>query len=174
MPSDRLLQTDYLVLGSGIAGLSFALRAAEHGRVLIVSKRDLSDSNTAWAQGGIAGVFDEHDTIQSHYEDTLTAGAGLVDEPVAKLVVREGPRLIEELFSWGMKPDRDAKGKLQLGREGGHAHHRIIHSNGDATGAEVQREIGHCISSQQIASNNWLHDRSNGSGLQPVFSGDAV
>ncbi|MFO0858871.1 MAG: L-aspartate oxidase [Phycisphaerales bacterium] len=133
--------TDTLVIGAGVAGLRAAVSASTHGEVIVLAKGDFKHTNTAWAQGGIAGVFDEHDTIQSHYEDTLTAGAGLVDEPVAKLVVREGPRLIEELFSWGMKPDRDAKGKLQLGREGGHAHHRIIHSNGDATGAEVQRAL---------------------------------
>lgn len=133
--------TDTLVIGAGVAGLRAAVAAATHGEVIVLAKGDFKHTNTAWAQGGIAGVFDEQDTIQSHYEDTLTAGAGLVDEPVAKLVVREGPRLIEELFSWGMKPDRDSRGKLQLGREGGHAHHRIIHSNGDATGAEVQRTL---------------------------------
>lgn len=133
--------TDTLVIGAGVAGLRAAVSASTHGEVIVLAKGDFKHTNTAWAQGGIAGVFDEQDTIQSHYEDTLTAGAGLVDEPIARLVVREGPRLIEELFSWGMKPDRDAKGKLQLGREGGHAHHRIIHSNGDATGAEVQRAL---------------------------------
>ncbi len=133
--------TDTLVIGAGVAGLRAAVSAAKHGEVIVLAKGDFKHTNTAWAQGGIAGVFDEQDTIQSHFEDTLTAGAGLVDEPVARLVVREGPRLIEELFSWGMKPDRDARGKLQLGREGGHAHHRIIHANGDATGAEVQRAL---------------------------------
>jgi L-aspartate oxidase len=133
--------TDTLVIGGGVAGLRAAVAAAAHGDVIVLAKGDFKHTNTAWAQGGIAGVFDEQDTIQSHYEDTITAGAGLVDEPVARLVVREGPRLIEELFNWGMKADRDASGRLSLGREGGHAHHRIIHANGDATGAEVQRTL---------------------------------
>jgi len=133
--------TDTLIIGGGVAGLRAAVASAKHGDVIVLAKGDFKNTNTAWAQGGIASVFDERDTIQSHYEDTLTAGAGLVDEPLAEMVVREGPRLIEELFSWGMRADRDASGKLMLGREGGHAHHRIIHADGDATGAEVQRTL---------------------------------
>ncbi|HLP84535.1 MAG TPA: L-aspartate oxidase, partial [Phycisphaerales bacterium] len=95
----------------------------------------------AWAQGGVATVLDPKDTIESHVQDTLIAGAGACDESVVRLVVEQGPKRIDEMFSWGMRVDRDEGGKVMLGREGGHAAHRIIHAGGDATGAEVQRVL---------------------------------
>jgi len=139
--------TDTLVIGAGVAGLRAAIAAAEHGPgpggpggdVIILAKEEPTLSNTAWAQGGIAAVLDPADSFDSHVEDTLTAGAGLCDEPVVRYVVEHAPARINELLSWGMQVDRDAAGQPTLGREGGHTSHRIVHSGGDATGAELAR-----------------------------------
>jgi L-aspartate oxidase len=133
--------TDTLVIGAGVAGLRAALAASENGDVIVLAKGDFKQSNTAWAQGGIAGVFAAQDSTQSHAEDTHVAGAELCDARAVDLVVQEGPRRIEELFGWGMQPDRDSAGNLSLGREGGHAANRIVHANGDATGAEIMRTL---------------------------------
>jgi L-aspartate oxidase len=133
--------TDTLVIGGGVAGLRAAVAAAQHGEVIVLAKGDFKHTNTAWAQGGVATVLDPTDSIESHVQDTLVAGAGACDESIVRLVVERGPRLIDEMFSWGMRVDRDEGGKVMLGREGGHAAHRIIHAGGDATGAEVQRVL---------------------------------
>ncbi len=134
--------TDTLVIGGGVAGLRAAISASAHGEVIVLAKGDFKHTNTAWAQGGIAGVMDPaSDSTQSHYQDTLAAGAGLCDGPVSRLVVDRGPALIEELIGWGMQLDRDAAGRLSLSLEGGHATSRIVHARGDATGAEVQRSL---------------------------------
>lgn len=133
--------TDTLVIGGGVAGLRAAVAAAQHGEVIVLAKGDFKHTNTAWAQGGVATVLDPKDTIESHVQDTLVAGAGACDESIVRLVVEQGPRRIDEMFSWGMRVDRDEGGKVMLGREGGHAAHRIIHAGGDATGAEVQRVL---------------------------------
>ena len=133
--------TDTLVIGAGVAGLRAAIEAARHGEVIVLSKGDFRGTNTSWAQGGIAGVLHPGDNTESHLEDTLAAGAGLCDESVARLVVEQGPALIEELIRWGFQADRDASGSLALGREGGHSAARIVHVGGDATGAEVQRVL---------------------------------
>ena len=134
--------TDVLVIGGGVAGLRAALSAQSLGAdVIVLAKSGLTQSNTNWAQGGIAGVMDEKDTFSSHIEDTLVAGAGACDEDAVRLVVERGPRLLEELMGWGMKADRNGAGILALGREGGHSAARILHANGDATGAEVQRVL---------------------------------
>ena len=130
---------DFLVLGSGAAGLMFALRVAEHGSVAIVTKSTAQESNTQYAQGGIAAVWDATDTYASHIQDTLIAGAGLCDEKIVTLVVKEGPDRIRELMGMGARFTKEAGG-LHLGREGGHAKHRIIHA-ADATGAEVERTL---------------------------------
>jgi L-aspartate oxidase len=138
--------TDTLVIGAGVAGLRAAVAASAHGEVILLAKGDLRNSNTAWAQGGIAGVLgnsdaSDADTIDSHIDDTLTAGAGVCDPQIVKLVAQRAPGLIEELFGWGMQVDRDSRGRPVLGREGGHSAARIIHSGGDATGAELQRTL---------------------------------
>ncbi|WP_456426078.1 L-aspartate oxidase [Rhodocaloribacter sp.] len=130
---------DFLVLGSGVAGLSYALRVAEHGTVAIVTKKESAESNTNYAQGGIAVVMDDEDSYQSHIEDTLTAGAGLCDRETVEVVVREGPKRIRELMDFGARFTRE-NGTLHLGREGGHSAHRIVHA-ADATGREVERAL---------------------------------
>ena len=118
----QLMQTDFLVIGSGIAGLSFALRAAEHGEVLIITKRSPEDGNTAWAQGGIAAVLDPLDSLSAHVTDTLTVGDGLCHRDIVELVVSEGPAAVRELGDrWGVLFDRASSGELDLAREGGHS-----------------------------------------------------
>lgn len=133
--------TDTLVIGAGVAGLRAAIAAAQHGEVIVLAKSDFKQTNTAWAQGGIAAVLDAKDSLESHIQDTLTAGAGTCDEPVVRQVIERGPRLLEEAISWGMNVDRNAGGAISLGREGGHAASRIVHAHGDATGAELQRTL---------------------------------
>ncbi|MBK7405433.1 MAG: L-aspartate oxidase [Phycisphaerales bacterium] len=132
--------TDVLVVGGGVAGLRSAIAAASaDADVIVLSKTDLTQTNTAWAQGGIASVMEAEDTFEAHVEDTLVAGAGLCDEPVVRLVVEQGPDRLRECLDWGMQLDRTAGGALAVGREGGHSARRIYHSGGDATGAELQR-----------------------------------
>ena len=130
--------TDTLIIGSGVAGLRAALAACEHGDVIVLAKGKADQSNTAWAQGGIAAVQDEaSDSIEEHVRNTLDAGAGLCDEPAVRRIVEAGPRAMEELIAMGMRFDRDSAGGLLLGREGGHTAHRILHAHGDATGAAL-------------------------------------
>ena len=132
--------TDVLVIGGGVAGLRAAIEAAERGReVIILSKDALRLTNTAWAQGGVAGVLREDDSFESHIRDTMTAGADLCDEPAVRAVVERGPDLLRELIDWGMRFDRSDSGELLVGREGGHSAKRIFHSGGDATGHELIR-----------------------------------
>jgi L-aspartate oxidase len=137
--------TETLVIGAGVGGLRAAIAAAESekggngGECIILSKDDPSLSNTAWAQGGIAAVMARDDTVESHIADTLTAGAGLCDEPAVRRIVEGGPARIRELIDWGIRFDRDARGELSLGQEGAHSHHRIVHADGDATGKELSR-----------------------------------
>jgi L-aspartate oxidase len=132
--------TDYLVIGSGVAGLFFALKAAEHGQVLLITKGQATESNTQWAQGGIAGVFAEQDSFEKHIEDTLIAGDGLCNPATVRRVVEEGPDRIQELMDYGTRFDRAADGTLLLGKEGGHSENRILHSR-DSTGAEIARAL---------------------------------
>jgi L-aspartate oxidase len=108
--------------------------------VTVVTKEDLRSSSSQWAQGGIAGVVDPEDRFDNHVADTLTAGGGLCHEDVVDSVVREAPGRIAELIAWGTKFD-ERDGTLELGREGGHSHHRIVHALGDATGREVMRAV---------------------------------
>ncbi len=131
---------DFLVIGSGVAGLSFALRAAEHGTVAVITKKASAESNTNYAQGGIAAVMDPGDSVEDHIHDTLVAGAGLCDEEVVRLVVTEGPERVRELMQMGADFDREADGDLHLGREGGHSANRIVHA-ADMTGREVERTL---------------------------------
>ncbi|KAA0213612.1 MAG: L-aspartate oxidase [Leptolyngbya sp. PLA3] len=132
--------TDVLVIGAGVAGVRAAIEAGSLGAdVIILAKESIRQTNTAWAQGGIAGVLREDDTFESHMRDTLVAGAGLCDEGVVKLVVEQGAARVNELVEWGMQFDRDGSGRFMVGREGGHNAHRIYHAFGDATGRELQR-----------------------------------
>jgi L-aspartate oxidase len=128
--------TDTLVIGGGVAGLRAAIAAREHGDVIIAAKGGIKDSNTYWAQGGVCVVIDEQDSIDSHVEDTLIAGAGLCDGPVVRQVAQHARARVDELVGWGMKLDR-IEGRLALGMEGGHSHPRIVHADGDATGREL-------------------------------------
>ena len=139
-------QFDFLILGSGIAGLSFALKVAPRGRVAIVTKKDRAESNTNYAQGGIAAVTSKEDSFELHVRDTLAAGAGLCKESVVRTIVEEGPARIAELIELGMKfserdaPAEDGGRELDLGREGGHSKRRILHAK-DVTGREIERAL---------------------------------
>lgn len=133
-------KVDFLVVGSGIAGLSFALKAAKVGKVLIVTKANEDESNTKYAQGGVAVVTDETDSFEKHIEDTLIAGDGLCDTQVVENVVKEGPARIAELISYGTSFDREDSGEYDLAREGGHSMHRILHYK-DITGYEIERAL---------------------------------
>ncbi len=133
------LQADVVVVGSGIAGLTAALRAREHGRVLLVTKAYVDHSATRWAQGGIAAALDPLDSPEEHLQDTLVAGAGICDEAAVRVLVTEGPTRVRELIALGAQFDmRD--GELAMTREGGHLRNRVIHAK-DATGAEVERAL---------------------------------
>ena len=133
------IQTDYLIIGSGIAGLSFALRAAKSGTVAIVTKKERMEGSTNYAQGGIASVLDPEDSFELHVKDTLDAGDGLCREDVVRLVVEDGPDRIRELMEMGVRFSRQQGGgqDLDLGREGGHSKRRIVHTK-DLTGHEVE------------------------------------
>ncbi len=132
--------TDVLILGGGLAGLRAALAVDPRLSVTVVTKNDLLSSSSQWAQGGIAGVVDPEDRFDNHVADTLSAGGGLCHGDVVDSVVREAPGRIAELIAWGTKFD-ERDGALELGREGGHSHHRIVHALGDATGREVMRAV---------------------------------
>jgi L-aspartate oxidase len=146
-------QFDFLILGSGVAGLSFALRVAPHGRVAIVTKKGCADSSTNFAQGGIAAVTSKEDSFDLHVRDTLVAGAGLCKENVVRTIVEEGPARIRELIKLGMKfslraaTGEDGGKELDLGREGGHSKRRILHAK-DVTGREVERALLQAVAHQ--------------------------
>src|SRR5262249_40080567 len=135
-------KTDFLVIGSGIAGLSYALKIAQRypdKRVLVITKTRIDETNTKYAQGGIAGVTDfEHDSYEKHIYDTLVAGDGLCNPETVEIVVKEGPARIQEIIDWGTRFDKDSEGDFKLGREGGHSEFRILHHK-DVTGKEIER-----------------------------------
>jgi L-aspartate oxidase len=132
--------TDVLIIGGGIAGLRAALGVPPAYRTLVVTKDEIRESNSHYAQGGIAGVLDPEDRFDNHIADTLAAGKGLCDPDVVAMVVREAPERITELIGWGTHFDQD-NGKVSLGREGGHSHARIAHALGDETGREIMRAM---------------------------------
>jgi L-aspartate oxidase len=132
---------DFLVVGSGIAGLSFALKAAKHGKVLIVTKSNEDESNTKYAQGGVAVVVDkEEDSFEKHINDTLDAGDGLCDKEVVEIVVKEGPERINEIIDYGTNFDKTNEGIFDLAKEGGHSEFRVLHYK-DITGFEMERAL---------------------------------
>jgi L-aspartate oxidase len=137
-------QFDFVVVGSGLAGLSFARAVARYGTVAIVTKQGRADSSTAWAQGGIACVTSSEDSFELHVKDTLAAGAGLCDEEMVRAIVTEGPARIQELIELGVQFDEremeDGESELDLGREGGHSKRRILHAR-DVTGREIERAL---------------------------------
>lgn len=140
------LKFDYLVLGSGIAGIFFALKAAKNGSVAVITKKERADSNTNQAQGGIAAVTSKEDSFEMHIQDTLNAGAGLCNEQVVRTIVSEGPDRIADLIAYGTQfserdiPNRRGCKELDLGREGGHSKRRVLHA-GDITGREVETSL---------------------------------
>lgn len=134
------MKTDFLVIGSGAAGLSFALKAAAHGHVTIVTKGEISEGNTNYAQGGICSVTYAPDTFEKHIRDTLVCGAGKCDPTAVETVVRHAPELIGDLIGWGTRFDKTPDGRYELNREGGHSEHRILHHE-DLTGAEIERAL---------------------------------
>ncbi len=137
-------QTDFLVIGSGIAGLTFALKAAKQfpeKKVLVITKAQADETNTKYAQGGIAGVWDaDKDSFDKHIEDTLVAGDGLCNKSVVEIVVKEGVDRIREIIEWGAEFDKEADGDYKLGKEGGHSEYRILHHK-DVTGKEMERAL---------------------------------
>jgi len=135
---------DVLIIGGGLAGLRAAMEVDPRLSVLVTTKDEIRQSSSSYAQGGIAGVLDPNDTFDEHIEDTLTAGGVLCDREVVEMVVREAPDRIRELMAWGAKFDRKNgadSAELELGREGGHSRHRIVHALGDATGKEIMRAM---------------------------------
>jgi L-aspartate oxidase len=133
--------TDVLIIGGGLAGLRAANAVDPRLNVLVITKEAIAESNSNYAQGGIAGVLDPDDSFREHVVDTLVAGGSLCDERVVEMVVAEAPRHIHELMEWGTHFDEQKNGELQLGREGGHSHNRIVHALGDSTGKEVMRAV---------------------------------
>ncbi len=134
------LTSDFLVIGSGIAGLSYALKVADRGTVAIVTKRDISETATNLAQGGIASVISKDDSFDAHIEDTMIAGAWLSDPKTVRMVVESGPQAIDDLISWGVQFSRNANNEYDLTREGGHSQRRILHAK-DMTGQEIERAL---------------------------------
>ncbi len=139
-----MIEYDFIIVGTGVAGLSAALHAAEHGRVAMITKRGALDSNSSWAQGGIACVTSEEDSIDKHVSDTLIAGAGLCREDAVRTIVSEGPRRVEDLIRWGVHFDQreaqDGHQEYDLTKEGGHSKRRVLHSR-DTTGKEISEKL---------------------------------
>ncbi len=133
-------KVDYLVIGTGMAGLIYALKVADHGKVCMLSKTNLDDTATSVAQGGIAAVMYSPDNYEKHIKDTVGAGAGLNDENIVRITITESTERIEELIDWGTQFDKEKTGKYALAKEGGHSEHRILHHK-DSTGFEIQRAL---------------------------------
>lgn len=133
-------KVDFLVIGSGIAGLTYALKVAPYGKVIIATKRNAEESNTRFAQGGIAAVMSTPDSYIKHIQDTITAGAGLCDEKIVRITITESTERIQELIDWGANFDKTTSGKYDLAKEGGHSEYRVLHHK-DSTGQEIERAL---------------------------------
>ena len=132
--------TDFLVIGSGIAGLTYALKVAKHGKVIISTKSRLDDTATSWAQGGIAAVMYTPDSYEKHIRDTIIAGDGLCDERIVRITIEESTDRIKELIKWGAKFDKTTSGRYDLAKEGGHSEYRVLHHK-DSTGREIENTL---------------------------------
>src|SRR5690606_18718349 len=153
---------DFLVVGSGIAGLNYALKAAQHGKVLIITKSNEDESNTKYAQGGVAAVVDKSDSFEKHIADTLAAGDGLCDPDIVEIVVKEGPSRVQEIIEYGTHFDKMGTGQYDLAKEGGHSENRILHYK-DITGFEIERAL--------LAK---VHDNKNITVLTHYFAIDLI
>jgi L-aspartate oxidase len=171
------VDTDFLIVGGGIAGLRAAITLAAVGRVLVLTKADTAESNTGYAQGGIAAAVGDDDSVELHAADTMKAGDGLCDEAAVRVLVENGPAYVHELLEWGARFDRDQDGRPALGREAAHSVRRVLHA-GDATGREIGRvlwsrvakcasvdTIDHALVTQLIVDDGvvrgaWFIDRS--------------
>jgi L-aspartate oxidase len=167
-------ESDFLVIGGGIAGLVFAIKAAEAGTVTVLTKAASGEANTAYAQGGIASVWSVDDSFESHIDDTMRAGAGLCDRRAVETIVRDGPEAVRELIALGTRFTRVEEGgedEYDLGREGGHSHRRVLHSQ-DLTGREIMRALGEAAASRpnirilenKIAVNLLIEEPARGGG----------
>jgi L-aspartate oxidase len=147
---------DFIVVGAGITGLSAANRLSNAGKVLLVTKESLAESNTGYAQGGIAVAMGGDEDVRLHLADTLSAGDGLVDEAAAEVLVSSGPKRVEELLTLGTEFDRGSDGELERTREGAHSLSRILHAHGDATGKEIARALAeHVRSLRRVEIREW-------------------
>ncbi len=167
------IETDFLIIGSGIAGLTYALKASEFGSVAVVTKKDRAESSTNYAQGGIAAVMSPTDSFEAHVNDTLLAGDGLCHRDVVEFVIENGPRLIEELIELGVEFTRsnDRQEAFDLGREGGHSHNRVVHAQ-DLTGREIERALLRAVSGKpniRIYENHVAVDLLTIGKLDPVY-----
>ena len=135
-----MIEYDFVVVGTGVSGLSFALEASKYGSVAVITKRASENSNTTWAQGGICCVADDEDSFESHIADTVDAGAGLCDHDIVKTIVESAPSAIEKMVNIGVQFDRNSSGRYELGKEGGHSQRRILHSK-DTTGKEISEKL---------------------------------
>ena len=146
------MQTDFLVIGSGIAGLTYALKVAQDcpdKKVMVLTKTQSDETNTKYAQGGIAGVVDfDNDSFAKHIEDTMIAGDGLCNRHTVEIVVKEGVDRIKEIIEWGAQFDKEPDGDFKLGKEGGHSEFRILHHK-DVTGKEMERALLAAIAKQK-------------------------
>src|SRR5499425_1109130 len=134
------MESDFIVVGAGVAGLRAAIALAEAGSVLVLAKSELTESATQYAQGGIAVALSDEDEIGLHLQDTLTAGDGLCNPEAARVLVEEGPERIQELIDWGTQFDRSGT-RLTFAREGAHSRNRVLHAHGDSTGSEIGRAL---------------------------------
>lgn len=153
-------EVDFLVIGSGIAGLSYALKVADHGKVLIVSKTFVNETSTWYAQGGIAAVMYNPDSYEKHIQDTLNAGNHLNDEEIVRITITESTERVKELIGWGTHFDMESSGRYALAREGGHSEYRVLHHQ-DKTGAEIQRALTEKVQSHpniEILENHFTID----------------
>ncbi|HKD59846.1 MAG TPA: L-aspartate oxidase [Terracidiphilus sp.] len=173
---------DFLVMGAGVAGLRAAIQLADHGDVLVITKESLGESNTHYAQGGIAVAANDADDVSLHLKDTVSAGDGLVFRPAAQALVSEGPARVVELIEWGTRFDQE-KGELLRTREGAHSRPRILHADGDATGAEISRALlAHARAHTRIRFAEWTmvtrllvaEDRVVGAELASAKSGNGA